>query len=71
MDEEFEKVFKEVEALPPLDRATNLTLMFLGESILLLLNSGDITRLTGFKASVLKLFDEASKAVMNKSANAN
>ena len=71
MDKDYQNIFEQLKGLPQLDRLTNLSLMWIGETLCLLLNSGDQTRLLSFKEAILKLFDEAQKAIVNASANSN
>ena len=71
MDEEMKIIIEQMKQLEPIDRCTNLSLIFIGETLSLLFNAGDQKRMIAFKQSIDRLFDEAGKAILNKSANAN
>lgn len=72
MDDDTKKIFEQMKELEPIDRCTNLSLMFVGETLTLLLNAGpDQARLLLFKQSLDNLSLEASKAIVNRSANSN
>jgi hypothetical protein len=66
-----EEAFEQINELGPLDRCTNLSLIFLGQSILLLLNSGDLERFAALKVKVIELFSEADKAVETRTGRMN
>jgi hypothetical protein len=69
---ELGEMFKQIETLEnPMDRALNFALLFVGEAILILLNSRNQKQLIEFRKRIIQLFDEASKAIVNSSANAN
>ena len=55
----------------PLDRCVAMSLMFLGQSIFLLLNGGELERFAEFKNKVQELFNEADKALQKASAGLN
>ena len=71
MDEETQTIIEQLKELPQLDRLTNLSLMWIGETLSLLMSTGDQARIVAFKQSIDRLFDEAAKAMMNVSANSN
>lgn len=71
MDEETRMIFEQLKELPQLDRLTNLSLIWIGETLSLLMTSGDQKRILQFKRSIDRLFDEAARSVMNASASSN
>lgn len=71
MDEDYKKILESMRELPLLDRCSNLTLMFLGETLNLLIAAGDQSRVIELKQHIDMMFIEFGKAITNASANSN
>lgn len=69
--EDTKTILEQLKELPQIDRLTNLSLIWVGETLSLLMSNGDVQRINEFKRNIDRLFAEAAKAMMNVSANSN
>ena len=69
--DEMKTIMEQLKELPQLDRLTNLSLIWIGETLSLLMSTGDQARIVAFKQSIDRLFDEAARAIVNRSAKSN